>query len=352
MKSIYLYIVGALVIVGVAVTPLIVRQNFTKSLKNQKEVLLKQGMKLTIKNEKGYFNGITSFNLQIVDGKKFRDYVLNEITTVNSSFIPMSNIFKKRSKKYIGLALDGTTFEGFVRHSNFLPHKTEVELALIKLSDDTMDKINKKEEIKNLINPLLKEKALTFFIDIDSKENITQIRIKDIDRAFELKNKKTYDFKLIGNKLTINNTKRMAGAYTFDNQLLRANSGYKNLLFQIQGFDYKFDYLNQLDSVISMHADSFKLEIKQRSRATIFKFKNLDINSSIDATSTDTVNIDINYALNNVYLKSYMKVVKLNKGKLDIAILGISKQDLINFSKIYNKIVSRGKYISRYDSKV
>ncbi|MCF6172533.1 MAG: hypothetical protein L3J44_01915 [Campylobacteraceae bacterium] len=351
MKSIYLYIVGALIVVGVAVTPLIVKRNFTKSLTNQKEVLLKQGLELNIKSEEGYINGKTSFALRVVDGKKFRDYVLKEISSTSPDFVYMAKIIKKRSDKNIRQILDGTTLDGIIKHSNLYLGTTEVKLSLVKFSDEIMNSIEKDAEVKNLINPLLDEKVLTFLIDINSKHQITKISTKDIDQTFKLKNAKTLNFKLTGNKLNINQSKRMVGTYAIDNQFFKVSSAREKLSFQTQGFNYKFDYLNQFNSKGSVHIDSFKFDSKRRTKSVKLKLKNFDFKSSIGPNIVDTVAIDVSYALNDLYIKSQIKEFNLNKAKFDIAILGMQEQDLLDVSKLYNKITLNGKQISKQDIK-
>ncbi len=343
MKSRYWYIIGVFLVIGVAIAPVIVKQNFLKKIEKQKKVFLNHGLKLTIIDERGYLESIVSFNLDIINGKKFRDYILDKPYFNDSTFSEFAKLIKRKSEQNIRPALDGTTFNGVIKYSNSLLKKTTIRLSLIRLSDELMKDVYKNKEAANLILPLLSNKVLTFFVTLNNNQRDAEIRMKNIDQALKLKNKETIDFKFIGGKLKIDDSKRLIGKYALDNQLFKIHEKSKSLIFQTKGLKYKFDYLNQFDSKGSIHIDSFDFKGEKYSKTTIFKFANLDIKSSIKTLKDDTLPIDISYVLNDIYFKNQIKEFELKRASINIGVSGINKQDLLDYSSTYNAMILSGK---------
>ncbi len=336
MKKIILLIIG-LLIVGVASMPLIVKKKVTAMIDIEKKSLIKSGVELTITKEEGYISSKREFDLTIVDGKKFRDFIFNSFSEKNPNYKGLTELLKKQSDKDIRPALDGTLFKGNIKNSNLLLNAPLIELSLSKFSDEIMSSFNGHRDAEQLVNSILDEKLFTFFITLDSKQKISQIIMKDIDKDIN-ENGKTTNVKLKNHKLDINIQESLKGVYTLGEQSISTD----NFNFEIRGIKYTFDYLTQFDNSGNISIDNFTF----KEGIDFVKIGNIDISSSVKTTENETLRGDINYVVNDFHVNK-IETVKLDSINLKFNIYGLNKNEILDVNNYYSKLAFHQSTISK-----
>ncbi|WP_024955768.1 DUF945 family protein [Sulfurospirillum arcachonense] len=331
MKSIYMYVVGILVIVGIGVTPVVMKQQVNKTVEKQKQTMLKNGLKLTILKEEGYLKSTRDFELEVVNAKQFRDYVFSKIPTTNPTVQQLITMYTKESEKDIRPALDGFLFKGSIKNSNLLPEDIKVEMSLVKLSTKMMQEINKNKKIADLIKPLLDEKILTFFVTLDAKEKVKEIVMKDIEKSIKIENE-IIDIVLKGHKLVLNNSEKIVGVYSFDTQSLKT----KDYYITLNGLNYKFNYLSDFNNAGSFHLGNITIKNGLGVRKPSFNLKSFDMASTVK-TIDNILNADINYDIKGIDFTTREKFM-LDAMNLKINIDGLNKDDVLTLSNAYSNI--------------
>lgn len=340
MKKIYLYIVVFLV-VGVMAMPLVVKNQVNTQIETEKQTLISNGVELVILKEEGYISTIRDYELKIVDGKKFRDYIFAQLVKQNPYYKDLAILMKENSNKDIRAALDGTTFNGTIKNSNLLLEAPLIELSLVKFSDELMENLDKDKKVADVIKPILDEKIFTFFITLDENQNLSKVVMKDIDKTIN-ENGEDINFKLKGHKLTLDIKDAIKGVYNIDTQSVTA----KKFSMQTKGINYSFDYLAQFDNKALLHVDSFEL----KERKSTFKIGNIDIKSAIHEMNSDALNLDISYSIQDLYFKE-QEIGKLDNFTLDLDLSKLNKEGVVAASDAYNKITFKTTNITKEDIK-
>ncbi len=341
MKSIYLYIIGVLV-VGAAAMPFFVIKQVDTKIQSEKQSLVASGVNFEIVSEEGYISSTREFELKITNGKKFRDYALTKFAEKNPNYRGLTELLQKNSEKDIRPALDGTTFTGTIKNSNLLLNAPLIELSLTKLSDEIMSHINNEVEAQKVIIPMLDEKMLTFYITLDSNEKISQILMKDIDKDIE-DNGKTINFKLEGHELNLDITESLAGNYKVDKQSIKADKFY----MQTKGVKYTFDYLTQFENRIDLHVDNFELEEDN----VVFKVGNIDIKSDIKTADNNALKLDAKYTVKDIYFLE-RESLELDNFTFELGISELDKQSIVMASESYNKLALNANQTTQNDIEV
>ena len=328
MKSIYLYIIGILV-VGAAAMPFFVKKQVDTKIQSEKQSLAASGVTFEILNEEGYISSTREFELKITNGKKFRDYALTKFAEKNPNYRSLTEMLQKNSEKDIRPALDGTAFTGTIKNSNLLLSAPLIELSLIKLSDEIMSHINNDTEVSKVIISMLDEKMFTFYITLDSNEKISQILMKDIDKNIE-NNGKTVKFKLEGHELNLDITESLAGSYKVDKQLIKADEFY----MQTKGVKYSFDYLTKFENSTALHVDNFELKKDN----VVLKIGNIDITNDRKTVENNTLKIDAKCTVKDIFFLE-KESLELNSFTFEFSISELNKQSVVLASESYNKLV-------------
>lgn len=339
MKSIYLYIVGLLVVVGVVSIPLVVKQKVDDSIKSEKQILLTKGLELTLTKEEGYLESMREFDLKVVNAKQFRDFLFDELVKMNSASKNVTEVFKKLSEREIRPAIDGTLFKGFIKNSNLLPGDLNIEFYLARLSDVAMNEVAKDKKLAGFMTPLLNKKTITFLVILDSDQNVKEISMRDIDHTIDDK-RQVINFKLKDNKLNINSAERLSGVYTLGEQAFKTSKKgtNKSFLVQTEGVNYKFDYLNQYDNEARFSLDNLLIEDKQYNRDSSFTMGHMSIESMIKPVDDTMLEANVGYSLSAINLNDQNKF-KLDAMDFKLNFKGIDKKGVITFAEGYNKIL-------------
>jgi len=338
MKKLLLSIVG-LLIVGAIALPLVIKNQVESQIEVNKQSLLKNGMELNIIKEDGYISTTRDYTLKIINGKKFRDYILEKFIQIDPNYKVFIELMQKNTKKNIRIALDGTTFSGTIKNSNLLLFPTKIELSLVKLSAKIMSGLKPNDKVSDNIKLMLNEKKITFFITLDSNQNVSQIIMKDIDEDIKDKGK-VVNFKLKGHKLDLDITKSLKGSYTIDTQSVKSD----RFEMQTKGINYTFDYLTQFQNDASIHVDSFSVLERKNS----FKVGNIDIGTNVKDADNKTLKINVNYKIKDVYFKEKM-TAKLDSFVLNLDIFDLDKEGLVSVNEAYSKIALNSTSLTQKD---
>lgn len=326
MKKIVLYMISILV-VGALAMPLVVKNNINQQIDDKKQMLEANGLELSITKEEGYFTSNREFELKIINGKKFRDYVLKRFAEKNPSYKGLTELMQKESNKDIRPALDGTTFSGNIKNSNLYLNNPMIEISLKRFSDEIMSSVDDDKDASKVVNSMLDEKLLTFFITLDKNQKISKIVMKDIDKDIDDNGEKV-NVKLKDHKLDIDIRESLKGVYTLGEQSLKADEFELNT----KGIEYSFDYLTQFDNSGNFHIDSIKFKEKN----DIFKLNDIKISNNIK-TVNDSLEADVKYALSDIYFKDY-DLFELSDLEFAINVVGIDKDGAVQGTDAYNKL--------------
>lgn len=327
MKSIYKYIIGILVVIGVAV-PFMVKNSVDKVIESEKQNMLENGVELSISNEGGFITSTRDYELKITNGKEFRDYLLIKFIQNNPNYKGISELVKHSSEEDIRPVLDGMTFSGTIKTSNLLLTAPVVELSLVKFSDEIMSGMAESKEFYDAAKLMLDEKMITFYITLDSNQKVSKIVMKDIDKKLDNQGE-TINFKLQDHSLELDIDKDLAGVYKLGKQSIKTD----DFLFEMNGVKYKFDYLNQLNSIVSLHVDS--VEFKEDNSLT--KIGNIDIKGSTKIVKDKTISVVSDYSLEDIKINAEDEL-KLDEFRFAIDISDLDKDGIIGASKAYNTL--------------
>ena len=331
MKKIVLFIV-CIVVIGVLAMPFVVKKQVLKQIDSEKQVLLKSGVELTVTKDEGYFSSFREFELKIINGEKFRDFVIKRFAEKNPNYKGLVELIQKQSNKDIRPALDGTTFSGNIKNSNLYLNAPLITVSLTKFSDEIMSGINGNKDISKLFKSILDEKLFTFFITLDSNQKISKIVMQDIDKDIK-NNGETVNVKLKNHKLNIDIKESLKGVYTLEEESLTANK----FLLNTKGIEYKFDYLTQFDNKGSFHLDSFKF----KEQNNVIKIGNIDVSNSIK-TSNDTLSADVKYAIKNIFMKNNNQF-ELANVTIKVNIFEVNKNGVVKGTEAYNELIFEPK---------
>jgi hypothetical protein len=324
MKKLVLYVIG-IVVVGVFTMPLVVKNQINQQIDDEKQMLGVNGLELSIKKDEGYFSSYREFELKIINGKKFRDFVLKRFAQKNPNYKGLTELMQKRTNHDIRPALDGTTFSGNIKNSNMYIANPIIKISLTKFSDEIMTSLDGNKEASKLSNSILNEKLFTFFITLDKNQKVSKIVMQDIDKDIDIDGD-TINVKLKNHKFDIDAKEGLKGKYTLGEQSLKS----EKFFLSTKGIEYKFDYLTQFDNTGSLHIDSFKFK---ESKDAI-KVENMNISNSIK-TVKNTLDADIKYSVKDIYFKNYSQE-ELNNFVFDITVLGVDKDGSIKGTRAYS----------------
>ena len=341
MKSIYLYIVGLLVVSAVAM-PFVVKKQINTKIESDKQSLLLHGVEFNVLKEEGYVSSIREYELKIVDGRKFRDYVLAQLLKQNSQYKELIKLMQKNSERDIRPALDGTTFNGIIKTSNFLMESPYIELSLVRLSDELMNTISNDKELVNAVQPMLDEKMITFFITLDKNQNLSKIVMKNIDKDINDKSD-IINFKLKDHNLQLNVAEDIKGIYKIGTQSVTA----KDFFMEMKDLEYSFDYFTQFENKASLQIKSFEAKEKR----SLFKIGNIGVKSAIKEVDNSSLNADISYSIKDLYFQKY-NIIQVDSFTLNLDIYDLNRDSIIAASDAYNNITFKNTRVNKDDIKV
>ena len=340
MKSIYKYILGLLVI-GVLAMPFVVKNEVNKHIDSAKQSLNTNGVELTIVSEKGYISSTREIELKVTNGQLFSDYILTKLTQDNPSYKTWLRLIKESTKYEIRAILDGLTFKGTIKNSNLFLSKPEIELSLVKLSDKNMSFLKKNKKASDVIFPMLAEKMITFYVTLDSNQNISQIIMKNIDK--NIKNHgKNINFQLVDNKLKLDVAENLVGNYSLGKQSIKSD----DFSILTSGLSYKFEYLNKFNKSDTLHIDSFETKNDEFT----LKIGNVDLGGSIADGDKKTLNIDTTCDIQDINFNGNGEL-KLKKFTYTVNLSGLDKDGVVKASSAYNKQTFKSTRVTQADTK-
>lgn len=331
MKKILFFII-ALLVICVAAMPLVVKNQVEKQIADEKLTLNKNGVELIITKEQGYISSFREFELKIVNGKKFRDFIFTKFSHNNPNYKKLINILKEQSARDIRPALDGTTFRGILKNSNLLLNAPTIELSLTKFSDEIMFSFNSNSDIDSFFQSILDEKIFTFYVTLDSNQQISQIIMKDIDKDIK-DGREIINVKLLNNKLDIDMEKSLKVNYTLEEQSIKAD----DFLVKTKGIEYNLDYLNQFENEGSLHVKSFEFRAEDSLSNSVFKIGDIDISNSIKISKQTALDANINYTVKDIYFTEKEKV-ELEDFAFNINLSGLDKDSVMIGTEAYNEL--------------
>ena len=314
MKSIYKYIL-ALLVVGVLVMPFVVKNEVNKHIDSAKKSLTANGVELTIVSEKGYISSTREIELKVTNGKLFRDYIVTKLTIDNIAYKALLRFIKQGSNKEAKEAFNGMTFKGTIKNSNLLLNKPVIELSLVKLSDKIISLAEENKKASDIILPIIAEKMITFYVTLDSNQNISQIIMKDINKNIKIDGE-NINFQLVDNKLKLDLAENLVANYSLGKQFIKSD----DFSILTSGLTYKFEYLNKFNTSDTLHIDNFEVI----NDSFTLKIGNSDLSSSIAETDKKTLNINSSCNMKDISFNGYGQI-KLKKFTYTVNLSGLDR---------------------------
>lgn len=334
-----MYIGTGVLAAGIAITPMVVKNQIDTSIAQEKALLADKGLELKEIRDEGYFTSTRFLELKITDGKKLRDFFLDELVKKENNFTLYADLIKKQTNKDIDKALVGTTFEGILTHSNLLVNDIKINLSLTSLSTLFMEEMQKNEALKKVFQPIFESKLLTFDIDMTSKQEIKKIAFKDIQTTLTPNENTQSTIAWTNHFLTFDlDTPRTKGLYNIDKQKIEILDKEEIFKYNAGQFKYTFDYASQFDQVASLSLKDIDIYSKAYTRETSMHINNINIESSVAMKNEASIYTDALYSLDAFSFHKGATNITFDNSALSFAFDNIHLEGLKNLTTAYQNL--------------
>jgi len=336
-KTKYL-VISSVVVAALAATPVIVSQKVDSIIATNSALLENNGLKQDIVSKSGYLTGKRAFNLEVVDAKKARDFLLAQLVEKNAQYKLFAQSLKEESDAGINSALDGLKFKGEMTNSNFLPSDVKVSLSLDQLPKSLQDELVNDKEASDIILPLLARGVIAVDMTFSSDQKLKELKLKDIKE----------EIKSEGATLNIDTQKQMIslnqrgdvvqGVLGVAQQNLGVNGEMFMLKSELKDFIYNFSYKDDLNNKGDISIGKYTLEMNDENTNVKFDLGSLNANSSVEDVKKD-LQIKANYTLDNVALLDSTEDVKLDKLFFKLFLRGLNADTIKKVQADYNALL-------------
>lgn len=336
-KTKYL-VISSVVVAALAATPVIVSQKVDSIIATNSALLENNGLKQDIVSKSGYLTGKRAFNLEVVDAKKARDFLLAQLVEKNAQYKLFAQSLKEESDAGINSALDGLKFKGEMTNSNFLPSDVKVSLSLDQLPKSLQDELVNDKEASDIILPLLARGVIAVDMTFSSDQKLKELKLKDIKE----------EIKSEGATLNIDTQKQMIslnqrgdvvqGVLGVAQQNLGVSGEMFMLKSELKDFIYNFSYKDDFNNKGDISIGKYTLEMNDENTNVKFDLGSLKANSSVEDVKKD-LQIKADYTLDNVALLDSTEDVKLDKLFFKLFLRGLNADTIKKVQADYNALL-------------
>lgn len=338
MANVKYLVIAGLVAVGVASTPLVISKTIDSKIEENRVVLEKNGFKQEILSKSGYLEGKRTFNLEVVDAQKARDFLLDKLVEKNAQYKVFAQSLKGGTKEDINNAFNGLAFKGEMTNSNLLPGDSKVSLALDKLPISINKELTDNKEVGNAILPLLTKGVLAIDMTIGSNEKLKDLKFKDIKEQIKVDGA-TLDIDTASQILTLNESGGVVnGVLGVGKQNFGVNADMFIFKSQLDNFKYNFAYKDDLNNKGDVEIGKYAFEMADEYSNIKFSFGTIKANSSVEDIRKD-LQLKGDYTINDIAFMNETDDIKINKLFFKLFLRGINSDTMKKLQNDYNMMV-------------
>lgn len=337
LKTKYL-VISSVVVAALAAMPLIVSSQVDKKLEATKTFLEQNGLKQELLTKSGYLTGTRTFNVEVVDAKKARDFLLNQLVEKNAQYKLFAQGFKEETDAGINAAIDGLKFKGEMTNSNLLLGDVKVSLVLEQLPKSIQEEITQNKEANTIIAPLLARGVLGVDMLFGMDEKLKEFKLKDIKEEFKAEGV-TFNVDTKDQVLRLNNRgESIYGTLGVGHQLFSVNGDMMTSKSELKDFVYNFTYNNEFNNKANLSIGNFALEANDEYTNLKIGLGSLKATSSIEDVQKD-LQIKSDYTVDNIAFLNSGDDIKLDQLFAKLFLRGLNSDTIKKVQADYNTLV-------------
>lgn len=337
IKTKYL-VIASVVVAALATTPLIVSQKVDSTIEINKALLEKNGFKHEILSKNGYFTSKRAFSLEVIDAKKARDFLLEQLVEKNAQYKLFAQSLKDESNAGINQAFNGLKFKGEMTNCNLLPRDVKIFLALDQLPKSIQEELANDKTASDVVLPLLARGVLAVDMTFTSDQKLKDITLKDIKE----------EIKSEGSTLSVDTEKQILslnenggvvqGVLGVGKQNLGVSGEMFLLKSELKDFIYNFSYKDDLNNKGDISIGKYALEINDDNTDVKFDLGSLKATSSVEDVKKELL-VKADYTMDNIALLNSTEDVKLEKLLVKLFLRGLDTDTIKKVQADYNAVL-------------
>ena len=335
MANIKYLVIAGLVAAGVASAPLMISKSIDSKIEENRVVLEKNGFKQEILSKIGYFESKRTFNLEVIDAQKARDFLLEKLVEKNAQYKIFAQSLKSGSKEDINDAFNGLSFKGEMTNSNLILGDTKVSLTLDKLSTSINKELSDNQEVSKVILPLLGKGVLAIDMTIGSDEKLKDLKFKDIKEQIKIEGT-ALDIDTANQTLTLNERSGIInGTLGVAKQSLSVTADMFVFKSQLENFKYNFTYKDELNNKGDIEIGKYAFEMADEYSNAKFSVGAIKANSSVDDIQKD-LQLKGDYTISDIAFMNETDDIKLDKLLFKLFLRGLNSDTMKKLQNDYN----------------
>lgn len=296
----------------------------------------KNGIAIKLTNSSGYFESKRQFDLKITSYEKLKDLLISQLENKNSFAAELMKNLNAKDERKLKRFVEGLVFKGLITNSNINPSSDiKSTVNLYRLADEVMEEINKDEESKKIIMPLLDEMVLGVNFLHSNKGDLKSFGLKNIDEL--LKNTEKIKEESLGVKVLGHNVdiKKELDKTFVDTKLdlfhMEINAK-KPVSFSLDGLNHKLKFKDEFENDVDLSLNKFLFKTYKN------EFSLNDISFSSKAFVQDEFyNASVKSSFSNMNLYDRKVDLKIKNILLDAKVEKLDYKSLQTFIKNYNE---------------
>lgn len=330
----YIVISSAIAAVLVA-TPLVISRCIDKKIEDNKVLLEKNGFKQEILSKSGYLSSVRTFNLEVVDALKARDFLLDSLVARNAQYKVFAQSIKMGTQSDIKEIFEGLKFRGEISNSNLIPISAKVNLTLDRLPYAAHTELTKNKELGDILLPMIAKGVLALDMTFGSDEKLKDVKFKDIKENIKIENS-TLGLDMANQTLILSeNDGIVNGIIGVGKQEMTLKSDNSFLKSHLENFKYNFNYKDDFNNKGYLELGKYEFELAEIYSNMKFALGTIKANSSVEDIKKD-VNIKADYKLANIVFNNETEDVKIDSLLLKLFLRGINIDTMKKAQSDYN----------------
>ena len=334
-------VASGIIVAALGVTPLFIASGVDKKVEEAKVMLESRGLKQELVDKTGYLSSKRTFNYEVVDAQKLRDYLLDSLVERNPQYKLFAQSMKSQSKEEINEAFNGLRFKGEMTNSNLFPSDALVSISLSGLSTSLQNELMQEKEVADIILPLLSRGVIAADMVFGSDEKLKSIKLKDIKEQLKLATG-TLNLDMNNQILTLNeNGGVITGKAGIAKQVIGIQTADINFSSTLDNFVYGFSYKDDFNTKGDMSIDKYAFILEEPYNTTKFSLGAIKATSSAEEISK-ALHVKADYALNAIAFSDRSDSLNIEKLGLKLLLDGINGDTMKKIQNDYNRLLISG----------
>lgn len=319
-------------------TPLVISSSVDAKIETNRAILEQNGFKQVITDKSGYMTAQRHFTLEVTDGAKARDYLLDMLVAKNTQYRFFATSLKEISPIEMNSLFNGLTFKGVMENSNLLPQESTMSLVLEKLPLSIHKEVADNKEFQNTLVPLLQKGAIAFDLRFDSRQKLSNVRMRDIKESLKFE-EAIVDMETRNHAVSFNDDGNLVkGKATVDKQMIDLRSSNFELQSNLDKLIYEFIYKNEFNNQGTLSLGGYQLSIREGSDIMALYLGKMEANSALEEIQQG-LTLKAMYTLNDIAFADKRDEVKLKKMIVNIDLSGIATAKIKKLQEDYNALM-------------